>query len=446
MATNTPGVFEIIHKNSFVTRIRCPEPLKKSRRIENICNRRPTEKTIEIAPFSNIGKIKLIIILFLSFLFAATSVSANTLSQKRGQLKKARHKLRALRKHIRIANVREKDLACQLSRAQNRIIRLRKDIKYLNSNIKLSRSEIQKIRKELGELRTSHGKRQAILQKRLKEIYLHGDVTLMGVVAGSSSFSDFLNQSDYLSRIVDADEQLIKSIRIEQEAIKFKQGQINDKYRRMLSYRGRLKQKSTSLEAIKEKREELLDEVEEKRKSYLLEKYELEDHTHELEMEIQKRIREYQRRQRALARRSRKSGGGRRYAYRHGTGSMSWPTGGPITSDFGWRIHPIFGRRRLHTGIDIGAGYGQSIRAADSGTVIFSGWCGGYGNAVIIDHGRGISTLYAHSSRLYVRKGQAVSKGQSVAAVGSTGYSTGPHLHFEVRVNGVPVSPWGYLR
>ncbi len=125
---------------------------------------------------------------------------------------------------------------------------------------------------------------------------------------------------------------------------------------------------------------------------------------------------------------------------------MVWPTGGPITSDYGWRIHPVLGYRRMHTGIDIGAGYGRAIKATDSGNVIHSGWCGGYGYTVIIDHGKGISTLYAHCSKIYVRRGQAVFKGSTVAAVGSTGMSTGPHLHFEVRVNGVPVSPWGYIR
>jgi murein DD-endopeptidase MepM/ murein hydrolase activator NlpD len=128
-----------------------------------------------------------------------------------------------------------------------------------------------------------------------------------------------------------------------------------------------------------------------------------------------------------------------------GTGQMIYPAGGGITSGFGTRVHPILGYRRFHSGIDFGASYGSTIRAADSGTVIFAGWYGGYGNAVIIDHGGGLTTLYAHASRLYVREGQSVQQGQSVAAVGSTGLSTGPHLHFEVRRNGNPVNPMGYL-
>ena len=128
-----------------------------------------------------------------------------------------------------------------------------------------------------------------------------------------------------------------------------------------------------------------------------------------------------------------------------GTGRYLTPAQGPITSPFGYRIHPIFGTMRFHTGVDIGAYYGSPVLASDSGVVIDSGWLGGYGNCIIVDHGGGYSTLYAHCSELYVSYGQSVSKGQQIAAVGSTGNSTGPHLHFEVRINGEPVDPLGFI-
>ena len=128
-----------------------------------------------------------------------------------------------------------------------------------------------------------------------------------------------------------------------------------------------------------------------------------------------------------------------------GTGQMSFPSGGRITSGFGSRVHPVLGYRRFHAGVDFGAPHGTRITAADSGKVIFSGWYGGYGNSVIVDHGGGLTTLYAHASRLTVSEGQSVVKGQAIAAVGSTGLSTGPHLHFEVRRNGNPVDPMGFL-
>ncbi len=121
------------------------------------------------------------------------------------------------------------------------------------------------------------------------------------------------------------------------------------------------------------------------------------------------------------------------------------PVPGAVTSTFGYRTHPILGTRRLHTGIDMRGGSGTPIRAAASGRVILAAYYGGYGNAVIIDHGGGVTTLYAHQSRLAVSKGSQVGAGETIGYVGSTGLSTGPHLHFEVRENGTPVNPLSYL-
>lgn len=126
-------------------------------------------------------------------------------------------------------------------------------------------------------------------------------------------------------------------------------------------------------------------------------------------------------------------------------GVLSWPVDGWVSSLFGYRIHPIFGTKKLHTGIDIAASSGSTIRATASGTVLIAGPYGGYGNAVVIDHGGGLATLYAHQSALSVSVGEFVESGQKVGAVGCTGYCTGPHLHFETRENGTPVDPMKYL-
>jgi murein DD-endopeptidase MepM/ murein hydrolase activator NlpD len=128
-----------------------------------------------------------------------------------------------------------------------------------------------------------------------------------------------------------------------------------------------------------------------------------------------------------------------------GSGQFQIPANGPMTSPFGYRYHPILGRSKLHAGMDFGAPSGAPIYAAEAGTVVTAGWNGGYGNCVIIDHGSGFTTLYGHASELYVTPGQSVQRGQPVAAIGSTGLSTGPHLHFEVRFNGEPTDPAPYL-
>ena len=122
-----------------------------------------------------------------------------------------------------------------------------------------------------------------------------------------------------------------------------------------------------------------------------------------------------------------------------GSGQLSWPVSAPITSPFGWRWG------RMHEGVDLGAAYGTSIAAAAAGAVIYAGWLGGYGNLTVIDHGGGLATAYGHQSRIAVSVGQQVARGEIIGYVGSTGHSTGPHLHFEVRVNGQAVDPLGYL-
>ncbi len=122
-----------------------------------------------------------------------------------------------------------------------------------------------------------------------------------------------------------------------------------------------------------------------------------------------------------------------------------WPVNGPITSPFGPRTHPITGDSRMHTGVDIGASSGTPIKAAGDGVVVMAGYNGGYGNWTLIDHGDGTATGYAHQSSIGVRIGQHVSTGEVIGQVGSTGASTGPHLHWEVRVNGTPVDPMGWV-
>ncbi|MBA2327710.1 MAG: peptidoglycan DD-metalloendopeptidase family protein [Actinobacteria bacterium] len=128
-----------------------------------------------------------------------------------------------------------------------------------------------------------------------------------------------------------------------------------------------------------------------------------------------------------------------------GNGRLKWACDGSVASGFGYRVHPISGTRRLHTGVDISCSYGQPISTGGDGTVLEAGPRGGYGNAVLVDHGDGLATLYAHQSRVAVSPGQQVTTGEVIGYVGSTGYSTGPHLHWEVWVNGTPVDPMGYV-
>jgi murein DD-endopeptidase MepM/ murein hydrolase activator NlpD len=158
--------------------------------------------------------------------------------------------------------------------------------------------------------------------------------------------------------------------------------------------------------------------------------------------EFEAQLAQLQAEQAALAQSvSRGSGGGSRGS---GSGPLSWPCDGGVVSGYGYRVHPISGTSRLHSGVDLNCANGAPISAAGSGVVVEVGWRGGYGNAVVIDHGDGLATLYAHQSQTAASPGQTVSTGDVIGYVGSTGYSTGPHLHWEVWVNGTPVDPMGY--
>jgi murein DD-endopeptidase MepM/ murein hydrolase activator NlpD len=128
-----------------------------------------------------------------------------------------------------------------------------------------------------------------------------------------------------------------------------------------------------------------------------------------------------------------------------GSGNLAYPISAQITSPFGWRKHPIFGIRKFHTGVDLAGPNHSAIRAADGGNVLYTGWYGGYGKVVIVSHGKGMATLYAHLCKVATNVGDNVSKGDVIGYEGTTGFSTGPHLHFEVRYNGVPNNPMNYL-
>lgn len=135
------------------------------------------------------------------------------------------------------------------------------------------------------------------------------------------------------------------------------------------------------------------------------------------------------------------------YSAKYVNGAFSWPAPASynITSPYGYRIHPVYKTKKFHSGIDIGAGYGTACIAANGGTVTMAGWNGGYGNCIVVDHGGGLATLYAHLSSISVSRGASVSKGQQIGKIGSTGVSTGPHLHFEVLKNGATTNPMAYF-
>ena len=286
----------------------------------------------------------------------------------------------------------------------------------------------------LGFLKVQSTKAEHALRKRLVEIYESDDPSTIEIVLGASSVQEAVDRVEYVNEIGAADRRLAAqaaSARRHEETAR----------RRTLGLRRSVRGETAAVAAraaqVRQLRDELVgarSDLVETRQKTLVDLSTLSASEQAEASEID-----------ALQASSAQLAGQIRSAQSGSTvqspagGGLIWPVQGPITSPYGWRWG------RLHEGIDIGVGYGTPIRAAAAGTVIYCGWEEGYGNLVVIDHGGNLATAYGHQSSIAVGCGQSVAQGQVIGYVGCTGHCTGPHLHFEVRVDGNPVDPLGYL-
>ena len=315
-------------------------------------------------------------------------------------------------------------IQAELDAANAELERIHGEQARLNEQIRQNEIALQKAIDDL------HA-RQAILAKRVRAIYMHGQLNYVDVIIGSRSFSDFANRLELLKRVIRADFSLILEIQDKQREIEAQRAQLDQEKAQLDALEAEAQKAQEAIEAKRAEQQSALDEARAHKAAAEQVEQELQQASADVQARIEARLREQQ------------SGGG--YTGVVGSGQLSWPCSGPITSPFGYRVHPIFGVEISHAGIDIGVPEGTPVQAADGGTVIESGWISGYGYTIIIDHGNGIQTLYAHNSSLIAGLGQSVSKGEVVAYSGQTGNVTGPHCHFEVRINGSPVDPMGYL-
>lgn len=292
-------------------------------------------------------------------------------------------------------------------------------------------NRIEENKEKLEELEKEHDKKQKILGKRVRDIYIHGRINYLDVLFGAKDFNDLMTRMDLLKRVIKQDYDLLELVlKQKNEITKIKITLEQDH----AMHAPKVKESESAQAVMLEKqakRQAILERMKNDKATI--------DRQYDELMAASKKIEEM-----IAARKSRVSGSYVSYTG-GGGGGMIWPLSGPITSEFGWRTHPITGTQKFHSGIDIGGDYGEHIHAAASGVVTDACWISGYGYTVIIDHGGGISTLYGHNQGFAVSVGQTVSQDETIAYCGSTGNSTGPHCHFEVRVHGSVVSPYGYL-
>lgn len=316
----------------------------------------------------------------------------------------------------------------------------------LSRDLRLEKSRLQRTRNELvshqrslnttqSELRSiesDYSRTMDFLGQRLRSAYMHSDLGFLSFLFSPDDYMGAINQSYYFDRVMKADIAIVEKARAQKKRLSQKKYQLDVALKRISSTQKTIASKTKTIQRqtlkYKNNLSSLRDEI--------------------AKFEHQNAVLKQNSREIGNLIRSDSSPVKTRKFY--GNGSYIKPAKGWISSRYGYRTHPIFKRRILHSGVDIAAPRGYEIRATTNGYVLFSGWQKGYGNLIILDHGwKGTirySTIYAHQHRLVVRKGQYVKQGQLIGYVGSTGYSTGPHLHFELRHNGKPVDPFRYMK
>lgn len=319
--------------------------------------------------------------------------------QKRGVLKQAEGKLIVARHALRVSVLELARKQVELHRAQRALVEARQQFSYARKDV----------------------------SKRLVNLYERGETGYLDMLLSSDSVGDLLQRSEFADVMVEQDQEALSDLRDKKEKVADYQDQVDRKTQEAarVKQRAAVRHNLTDIER-REAQGDFADARGERQR-------------------IENELRELERESNAIAamiRAMRNTPKGRRlYNARYSGGMGGLPVRGRVGSGFGMRFHPILHRYRMHTGVDIAAPTGTPIVATGGGEVIFAGRRGGYGNAVIIDHGRGKATLYAHMSSFAVSSGQVVSRGQMIGRVGSTGLSTGPHCHYEVRINGTPVNP-----
>ena len=318
-----------------------------------------------------------------------------------------------------------KSLDSQIATLEAMIWETEGEIEVKQGEIDLNDGILTELRARIMELDREIFDQNSALNKRLRVMYQTDGETVLAVLLNSESFIDFLSNMEMIQRIHESDKAFLEELEIKLDEFETKKAEAEKVEEMLISQRTALEEKKDSLDKANAELAAAKQRAKGIRDAAAAEVERLEKESKRIEQELVNMTSQW---------------------HDYEGGAMAWPVMGPITSEFGMRVHPITGRYTMHNGLDIGVPSGTPVHAAADGIVYFSGWnSGGYGNLVMIDNGSSIVTMYAHNSALLVSKGQIVSRGEVIAYAGSTGNSTGPHCHFEVRVSGAPQNPRGWL-
>ena len=385
---------------------------------------------------------------------AVVASVGNRIHEQQAQIDATHKRLEEKRGLLRFQEARAQDLRRQLDETARDISRVTATLDELDALVRHNERKLAWNRLQLDAAEKTLARHNDALRRRLVDAYERGDLGYVNVLLSSTSFSDFVERWDDIRYLISANEKTVRERRSAERGVALARRSLQGQRAEIDASLQRQQQAKYHLAALANERVELVRAADAQRRSVSLEVAQLEELSAAQEAALERYIRERQREE--AARRAAEAEARRRAAQLAGQAlppavesgpiAFAWPASGPITDPFGMRMHPVTHQWRMHNGLDIGAPMGATITASAPGKVIYAGWEGGYGNTIIIDHGSATSTLYGHCSQLFVSEGQDVQRGQAIGAVGSTGVSTGPHLHFEIRINGVAVDPSSRLR
>ena len=330
-------------------------------------------------------------------------------------------------KELKLKETREIN---KLYKSQGSLEVTKKELQITTQNLEDTKRKLSRLQYSLDEANAKYAKNQAEMGKRLREIYKGERISFLNVVFMAENVTVLFDKIYYQQLLAKKDADQLETLKKQVDELSEYTRQIEEQKQSVLY----------SMARIQNKKDKIAQDI--YTSQYLIKKLQTDRKTYEqAEKELARQSDKLKKMLRSDAKTAQKF---------TTTSDFIMPVRGSITSPFGWRTHPIFKSRKFHSGVDIAAGMGTPVKCSNSGVVVYSGWYGGYGKVVIVSHGnykgKPTSTLYAHLSRYNVNKGAKVTKGQVVGHVGSTGYSTGPHLHFEVRVDGSPTNPLNYAK
>ncbi len=352
---------------------------------------------------------------------------ADTLNQ---QLRTIKRKKSHIQQKLAAVKRRKREVVRELGRIDVRLAENRARLRDVSAEVERVQLELERarLRREAAELQLSTYRE--LVSDRLVAIYQQGEMSSLEAFLSSTSFTDFSNRLYLLDQVVSKDGELLSSFAEASNEAEQRHAEVTAKEQELVALQEQVQAQTNTTTAQRQAKNREKTDLLREQAAWERALAEIEQNSREVTTMLRRMERTPQGQERLAA---------------PWKGRLQKPVPGNITSGFGYRVHPIYRVRRMHTGVDISASSGTSIHAAAGGTVVHAGRWGGYGNCVIIDHGGGLATLYAHCSSLAVSSGQKVKQGQTVGYVGSTGLSTGPHLHFEVRRDGSPVDPMGEI-